>query len=214
MQIQNTQKCEKCSMVGNYLEILNGQNHYYCEHHKSDKSILLSVNGVQSEFSKLLPLLSIFALIGVLTFLTAFIQQDKSSMNLMMLMMAYFFLVFGVFKVINLKNFADAYMTYDIVAMKSRPYAFSFPFIEIALSIMYFFYIGGVYRDIFTFVLMSIGTVGVWNALKKEDEIPCACLGMVFKVPMTKVTLFENLLMAVMALYMVVAYLIMGNMAM
>lgn len=207
------QKCEKCSMVGNYLEIFNGKNNYYCEHHKSVKSILLSVNGVQSEFSRLLPLLSMFALVGVLTFLTAFIQQDISSMNLMMLMMAHFFFVFGTFKVINLKNFADAYMTYDIIAMKSRTYALGFPFIEITLGIMYFFYFGGVYRDIFTFVLMSVGTVGVWNALKNKDEIPCACLGMVFKVPMTKVTLSENLLMAIMALYMVLAYLIMGSMA-
>jgi hypothetical protein len=215
MQIQNIQKCEKCSMDANYEEVLDGVKHYYCEHHRTDNPVIsLNVAGY-GNFKRLYPLLSMFAVIGFLTIFTAFFQKDLSGMNLMILMMAYFFIVFGGFKVINLKNFTYAYMTYDIIAMKSKFYAFAFPFIEITLGIMYFFYIGGVYRDIFTFILMSIGTVGIWNALKNKDEIPCACLGMVFNVPMTKVTLFENLFMAMMALYMVVAYLAMsGNMTM
>ena len=163
---------------------------------------------------KLLPLLSIFGLIVILMVLTMLIQNNFSLMNMMMLSMSYFFLVFGVFKVINLHNFVDAYMTYDILAMRSKAYAYIYPFIEIALGIMYFFYFGGVYRDIFTFALMSLGAVGVWRALQNKDDIPCACLGMVFAVPMTKVTLFENIFMAVMALAMALLYLIMGNMAM
>ena len=166
------------------------------------------------QIKKLFPLLSIFVLVAVLTLLTAFFQNYITGMNLMMLMMAYLFLIFGIFKIINLKNFANAYMTYDVIAMRSKTYALLYPFIEIALGGMYFFYIGGVYRDIFTFLLMSVGTYGVWKALQKKDDIPCACLGMVFSVPMTKVTLFENLLMALMALYMVFMYLSMGNMAM
>lgn len=167
-----------------------------------------------TKLQKLTPLLSIFGIIVTLIFATMYSQNDFSFMKGMMLIMSYFFLVFGVFKIINLKNFADAYMTYDIIAMRSKSYALIYPFIEIILGIMYFFYIGGIYRDIFTFLITSIGTYGVWKALKNKDEIPCACLGMVFKVPMTKITLFENLLMAIMALYMVFAVLIMGNMQM
>jgi hypothetical protein len=209
-----TNKCELCSMVGTYQKVVDGTNHYYCEHHKPENALLVSGMKTKSEFQKLLPLLSIFGLIVVLMSITMFIQNDFSLMNAMMLSMAYFFLVFGVFKVINLHNFVDAYMTYDILAMKSKTYAYIYPFIEIGLGIMYFFYLGGVYRDIFTFILMSVGTVGVWKALQNKDEIPCACLGMVFTVPMTKVTLFENLFMAIMALVMVIMYLAMGNMAM
>lgn len=168
----------------------------------------------KSEFQKLLPLFSIFGFIFVLMGVTMFIQGNFSLMNIMMLSMAYFFLVFGVFKVINLKSFAKAYMTYDILAMKSKTYAYIYPFIEIVLGFMYLFSWGDVYRDIFTFIIMSIGTVGVWKALKSKSDIPCACLGMVFDVPMTKVTLFENLFMALMALIMIFMYLIMGDMAM
>lgn len=168
----------------------------------------------KSESQKLLPLLSIFVLIFILMIITMSIQSNFSLMNIMMLSMAYFFLVFGIFKVINLKSFAKAYMTYDILAIKSKVYAYLYPFIEIALGIMYFFYLGNIYRDIFTFIIMCISAVGVWQALKSKSDIPCACLGMVFDVPMTKVTLFENLVMALMALVMIFMYLIMGNMAM
>ncbi len=210
----NTNKCELCSMVGTYQKDIDGKWHFYCEHHKPENAQLVSGMKNKSELQKLAPLLSIFGLIFILIVLTMFIQNDFSLMNAMMLSMAYFFLVFGAFKIINLHNFVDAYTTYDLLAMKSKVYAYLYPFIEIALGFMYFFYFGGVYRDIFTFVLMSIGTVGVWKALQNKDEIPCACLGMVFTVPMTKVTLFENLFMAVMALVMVLMYLAKGNMAM
>jgi hypothetical protein len=207
-------KCELCSMDATFKKEIGGVTHFYCDHHKIEGSVKILHMVQKSEFQKLLPLLSIFGLIAILVTGTLYIQSDFSGMNIMMLFMAYFFFVFGLFKVVNLKNFTEAYATYDVLAMKSKTYAYLYPFIEIGLGIMYFFYLGGVYRDVFTFVIMTIGTYGVWKALSNKEEIPCACLGMVFHVPMTKVTLFENLFMAVMALYMVLAYLQMGNMAM
>jgi hypothetical protein len=168
----------------------------------------------KSDLEKLTPLLSIFAMIAVMTIVTSYFQGDVSLMNIMMLSMAYFFLVFGLFKVINLKNFASSYMTYDILANRSKSYAFAYPFIEIALGLLYFFYVGGAYRDVFTFIIMTIGAYGVWKALQSASDIPCACLGMVFKVPMTKVTLFENLAMALMALVMIFISLSMRSMVM
>jgi hypothetical protein len=152
---------------------------------------------------ELAPLLSIFALVGVLTVGTGLLTNDTSLMALMMYLMAYFFLMFGVFKVFNLQAFARAYQTYDILASRSYAYAMAYPFIEIALGLLYLFWIGGIWRDVFTAALMIIGTIGVWRALQSSEEIPCACLGMVFHVPMTKVTLFENVLMAAMSLWMV-----------
>ncbi|MES2985717.1 MAG: MauE/DoxX family redox-associated membrane protein [Patescibacteria group bacterium] len=165
-------------------------------------------------FKKILPLLSIFAFIILLTISTAIILQNFGVMNLMMMSMAYFFIVFGLFKLSNLQGFAKAYAMYDILAMKSKTYALSYPFIEVILGLMYLLSFGGIYRDVFTFFIMSISAYGVWKALQVKDEIPCACLGTVFKVPMTKVTLFENVFMALMALYMIWMYLAVGNMPM
>ena len=49
---------------------------------------------------------------------------------------------------------------------------------------------------------MVIGAVGVAGELRKKNQIPCACLGVVFKIPMTTVTFIEDVLMAVMAILM------------
>ena len=53
-----------------------------------------------------------------------------------------------------------------------------------------------------TLVLMLMSAVGVFNELRKGKEIVCACLGTLFKIPMTYVTLVEDLLMAAMAAWM------------
>ena len=81
-------------------------------------------------------------------------------------------------------------------------YAYAYPFIEIALSVMYL----GRYQltlvNIVTVVLMLVSSIGVAQKLAKKEEIACACLGVVFKIPMTYVTLAEDVLMGVMALIM------------
>lgn len=198
--------CEKCTMRATYHKDIDGVQHYYCDHHKEDGALPLVTVHKESTLRKVTPLLLIFAIILLLTVSTAYLQENLSGSHLMMLLMAYFFVVFGMFKVINLKNFVEAYTTYDILAQKSRTYAYAYPFIEVALGISYFLYFGGIYRDIITFAIMSIGGYGVWKALRNKEDIPCACLGMVFSVPMTKVTLFENLFMAGMALFMIISY--------
>lgn len=200
-------KCELCTMEGIRQVTTGGVVHYYCEHHFPKIEGYISP---RITFKQLTPLLSIFLLVVVLTILTGYMLDDLSFMSLMMYLMSYFFLVFGVFKIFNLSAFADAYQSYDVVAKHSRTYALAYPFIEITLGILYFFWLGGLWRDVFTAGLMIIGTIGVWKALQNEDDIPCACLGMVFKVPMTKVTLVENVLMALMALWMVYAAVVGG----
>lgn len=110
-----------------------------------------------------------------------------------------FFIFFSFFKFLNLSSFADAFSTYDVVAMRSRLYGFAYPFIELVLGVAFVLnvYPNGV--NLLTIILMAIGNIGVWNALKQKRSIQCACLGTVFNLPMTKVTIFENTLMLLMA---------------
>lgn len=97
-----------------------------------------------------------------------------------------------------------AYKKYDVIAKKSTTYAYVYPIIEIGLAVAYLSSWNIFYINIFTLIIMLVSAYGVWLKLKEKEEIPCACLGTVFKLPMTKVTLFEDLLMAVMALGMLV----------
>jgi len=117
--------------------------------------------------------------------------------------MAVFFLVFGFFKIINLPGFVEAYSMYDIIAQRSRLYAYIYPFIEIGLGLAYLFRYKIFLANIITLIIMAIGSIGVAIELAKGRQIVCACLGAVFKLPMTYVTLSEDLIMGSMALYMI-----------
>lgn len=116
--------------------------------------------------------------------------------------MAYFFLVFGALKVMHISGFVEAYQMYDVVAKRSKVYAYLYPFLELGFGLSYFFVWQTMTVSVVVFVVMLIGAYGVYMKLQEHEEIPCACLGTVFKVPMTWVTLGEDLLMAGMALAM------------
>jgi len=113
--------------------------------------------------------------------------------------MAGFFLVFSFFKLLDLPAFADNYATYDLLAARSRAYALLYPFLELGLGIAYLVRFAPSATNAATLVLMLIGTAGVANALAARQKIQCACLGTVFNLPMSTVTLVEDLSMAAMA---------------
>lgn len=200
------QICEKCSMSATHTELDSaGVVHYFCEHH----SLVVDTPHTHISPKKLgikdfLPLIIIFSIIIIFTTTTTLLHTPFEWSFAMRMMMGSFFTIFGLFKIFNLKPFADAYQTYDIIAMRSKIYSYLYPFFEILIAILYLADIGGVYRDIFTFVLMMVSSIGVIIKLKQKEEVPCACLGMVFKLPMTKVTLVEDLLMSAEALFMII----------
>ena len=118
--------------------------------------------------------------------------------------MAGFFLVFSFFKLLDLRAFADTYQTYDILAARSRAYALAYPFIELALGVAYLTHFQPVLTNAVTLVVMLVGTAGVLRTLMARRKIRCACLGAVFNLPMSYVTLAEDGLMAAMAAVMLV----------
>lgn len=119
--------------------------------------------------------------------------------------MAGFFLVFSFFKLLNLSGFVQAYRSYDLIASKSAAYAWAYPFIELALGVAYLIRWQPVVTHSATLMVMLISAAGVLNALRKRQLIECACLGTVFKLPMSKVTLIEDLSMAAMAAVMLIS---------
>lgn len=116
--------------------------------------------------------------------------------------MAGFFLVFSFFKLLNLSGFVQAYQGYDLIAAKSAAYAWAYPFIELALGVAYLTRWQPQLTHAATLAVMLLSAAGVLNALRKRQLIECACLGTVFKLPMSKVTLIEDLSMAAMAAIM------------
>lgn len=113
--------------------------------------------------------------------------------------MAGFFLVFSFFKLLDLRGFADAYQSYDILARPFRPWALAYPFIELALGVAYLVRWELRATYVVTLIVMLVGSVGVLQALLRKNTIRCACLGTALNLPMTTVTLVEDLGMAAMA---------------
>lgn len=149
------------------------------------------------------PLISILVVIVIFTAYMWNTTDNPDLMFGMRIFMSGFFLIFGAFKLIKWKGFVKAYKEYDVLAKRSTFYAYIYPLIEIGLGLAYFFAFNLLLTNILTVIIMLIGSYGVWLKLKQKEEIPCACLGVVFKLPMTKVTLFEDLLMAAMAFVMI-----------
>jgi len=71
--------------------------------------------------------------------------------------------------------------------------------VELALGVAYRLGFALMVTNIITLVVMLIGAVGVLKALLDKRRIRCACLGTALNLPMTKVTLVEDLTMAAMA---------------
>lgn len=161
-------------------------------------------NDQRQKIFDFLPLIVIFSLVIILTIIATRWSDERDLRTVMRYFEGFFFLIFGVFKLLNWKGFADAYSTYDIIAKRSRVYAYAYPLIELALALGYLFSFRLLLISSVTLVLMLIGSIGVFKELRKKNQIPCACLGVVFKIPMTWVTFIEDMLMAVMAAGMIV----------
>lgn len=116
-----------------------------------------------------------------------------------------FFLLFGGLKVANLKGFAATYRGYDVLAARIPSWGYVYPFVELGLGILFTAGLWLTFANIATVVLMLVGTVGIVRTLKRKDVRTCACLGSFFSLPLTWVTVAENMLMAAMGMYMLLA---------
>lgn len=139
------------------------------------------------------PLLLIIGLIAVASF---------AGDSWMMGFMAGFFIVFGAFKLLDVPAFANTYARYDIIAKRYKPWGYAYPFIETALGFAFLFHFQMVAATWIALILSVIGAVGVIQSVLSKQTIQCACLGTVFQLPMSTVTIIENVGMAAMAAWM------------
>ena len=145
-------------------------------------------------------------LIGVFISGVALLTANGSLHTGMNTFMAGFFLVFSFFKLLNLKGFADSYAMYDLLAMQVPVYGLVYPFIELALGLAFLTGFNPTVTNWATIVVMGFGSIGVIQSVLNKKKIQCACLGAVFNLPMSTVTIVEDLLMVAMAAFMVSMY--------
>jgi len=140
------------------------------------------------------PLLLVFAYIVLLSILTS-----HDTMQGMQHFMAAFFLTFSFFKFLDLPAFAESYSTYDILAARWRTWGFIYPFTEAALGIAYLTGFNPLLTNTVAFLVMSLSIIGVLRSVLNKRKIKCACLGAVFNLPMSTITIIEDGLMIAMS---------------
>lgn len=143
----------------------------------------------------------LFTVFGYILIFSAAYQISLGAFSAHLFMnhiMAGFFIGLSFFKFLDLKSFATAFANYDPLAKTWKGYGAVYPFIELGLG---FLFIAGKFlllANILTILILSVTTVGVYKKIRSNSNFQCACLGAGFNLPLSNITIFENLAMVVM----------------
>lgn len=150
------------------------------------------------------PLLLIVAFIAGVSLLSQYPFDSFSWMLWMRHFMAGFFIVFSFFKLLNLSGFASSYSMYDVIAARWNRWGYIYPFVELGLGILFLINVFPFYTNVATILILGVSTIGVVQSNLQKREIKCACLGDVFNLPMSTVTIVEDVSMVLMSVAMLV----------
>ena len=159
----------------------------------------------RSWFETYKPILIVFAYITGVTVLIEIVSYEFLWMRWMQNFMAAFFIVFSFFKILDVKGFAEKYASYDIIAKRWIGWGYIYAFIELGLGMAYLLRFNPMITNIATFVVMSISIIGVLQTVLNKRKIKCACLGAVFNLPMSTITIIEDALMIAMSAGMLIS---------
>ena len=128
---------------------------------------------------------------------------DLSSMRTLELFIAISMSVLAMLKLQNIETFSAMFLNYDLLARRWVPYSYIYPFAEAAAGILM---IAGALTWLSVPIALFIGTIGAVSVFKAvyvdKRQLKCACVGGSSNVPLGFVSLTENLMMIVMALWM------------
>lgn len=153
------------------------------------------------------PILLIFGYITGITLLIEYMHGGFFWMQWLNHFMAGFFLVFSFFKLLNLKGFAESYSMYDIVAKRWNGWGYVYAFTELALGVAFLTGFIPILTNAVTFMVMTVSIIGVLQSVFNKRKIKCACLGAVFNLPMSTITIVEDALMIGMSAIMLLTML-------
>ncbi len=158
-------------------------------------------------FATYKPIAIIFSYITLVSVLIQLGNNHLDFMQWMRHFMAGFFLVFSFFKLLNLKGFADSYVMYDVLAKNISAWAYLYVFVELGFGIAYLINFNPLITNAITFLVMIVSIIGVLQSVINKKKIQCACLGAIFNLPMSTVTIIEDALMIAMSGIMLLSVL-------
>ncbi len=148
------------------------------------------------------PLLLILLFVTVISSVVEYSNDAFDSMRWMRHMMAGFFVMLSFFKFLDWSGFVAAFRQYDIIAKPVSVYAWFYPILELFLGIWFILWIQPRILLMTVLVVLIVGTIGVIQANLNKTKIQCACVGTLFNLPMSEVTIIENTVMILMTITM------------
>lgn len=155
------------------------------------------------------PIVAIFATTFLMAGTTSFALQGGWAFHagawirLVELFIAFSMCVLAILKLRDLSAFTTQFLGYDLLSRKFVPYAYLYPFVEAGAGILM---IGRLWTWIAAPGALFIGFVGSVSVFKAvyvdKRELKCACVGGNSSVPLGFVSLTENMMMVVMAVWM------------
>jgi hypothetical protein len=116
--------------------------------------------------------------------------------------MGVFFSVFGLFKLLNIREFAYGFQSYDIIAKRGLAYAYAYPFIQLLFGVLYLLNVDSSLLNFSVLLVSFISSIGVLHTLGSGAKVHCVCLGNFIKLPLSTISFVEDFGMAIMAIIM------------
>ena len=117
--------------------------------------------------------------------------------------MATVLILFGFLKLFNLSRFVHILSKYDLISKNFNLYGYLYPFIEILLGFLLLILKKNKLKIVNQSIiyLMIISIISVLISILKGEKLRCGCLGSFFHIPLSYVTLSENIFMILMINY-------------
>lgn len=141
---------------------------------------------------------------ALVSFLLGGILTTFQMFNLEMLLMnsmGVFITILGLLKIKDVARFAVMFRQYDPIAKQVPFYAKFYPYLETGIGLLILSGLFIVPTQIAVITIYTSTTIGILSSLNAGKKLECGCLGGNIKLPLSKVTIFENLIMISMALF-------------
>ncbi len=151
------------------------------------------------------PVVAVFAVTFAMALTTCWaLQGGLEVIRVLELFIAFSMCVLGILKLQDLLSFATGFVQYDLIARRYVPYSYVYPFVEAGAGVLM---IAGVLTWIAAPAALIVSTIGAISVIKAvyidKRDLHCACVGGGSSVPLGFISLTENLMMVVMAVWMI-----------
>jgi glutaredoxin len=159
----------------------------------TDLADYFGVEAEEEEYSYT-PVAAIFSTAGLVAWAAALGVPGFMGVSLSML---------ASLKLMDLESFAKSFEKYDLITQQAKPYAKTFPFLELLLGLGFLSGVAPVITGLGSLILGTSGAISVFKAVYIDKlELNCACVGGNSKAPLGAISFLENAIMVGMGAFL------------